>query len=204
MKIRWMPVVLVALSLTSALARGQGYTEKGATLGGVAGALAGAAIGKHNQETAVGALIGGAVGVVTGAAIGNAKDSEIRRTQMQQQQMYWQMSRAVSTNDVVAMTRSGLSDHLIISHIQENGVQRRLEVSDVIALHQQGVSEPVINALQRAPLASVPAAPRPAPVIVEERYYSPRVYIHQPPYYRYPHYHYHHQPGISGRVIIGY
>jgi hypothetical protein len=169
----------------------------------VAGALAGAAIGKHNQETAVRALIGGAVGVVTGAAIGSAKDSEIRGAQAQQQQMYWQMSRAVSTSDVVAMTRSGLSDHVIVNHIQQNGVPRRLEVSDVIALHQQGVSEPVISALQRAPLASVPAlaSPRPAPVIVEEHYYSPPVYIHRPPYYHYGHYH--HRPGITGRVTFG-
>ncbi|MCA9155306.1 MAG: glycine zipper domain-containing protein [Pirellulaceae bacterium] len=213
---RWMPLSLMFLGLAASMAHGQGFTEKGAAIGGIAGALGGAAIGKNNKDTAAGALIGGALGLVTGAAIGNAKDNSVARSQAQyQQQQYYaqQMSRAVSSQDVINMARSGLSDSLIIGHIQQNGVQRRLEVSDVITLHQYGVSEPVISAMQRAPLASAVAAPpAPAPVvaapstvIVEERYIAPPIY-YRPYYYHPPHYHRYHRPphGMSGRVTFGF
>ena len=50
------------VGLSPMKAFGQGHTERGAVIGGLGGALAGAAIGKHNGETAGGALIGGAVG----------------------------------------------------------------------------------------------------------------------------------------------
>ena len=47
------------------------------------------------------------------------------------------------------MTRSGMGEKLIIEQIQIQGVQQQLTVSDVIRLHQLGVSEPVINEMQR-------------------------------------------------------
>ena len=50
------------------------------------------------------------------------------------------------------MTNSGMSDELIITQIVNNGVQQRIGVSEVIALHQNGVREPVIQALQAAPI----------------------------------------------------
>jgi hypothetical protein len=56
----------------------------------------------------------------------------------------------VSPQDVVAMMRSGLGDATIIRHIELNGVDHALSVSEVIQLHQNGVSEPVIQALQAA------------------------------------------------------
>jgi hypothetical protein len=56
----------------------------------------------------------------------------------------------VSPQDVVAMTFSGLRDATIIRHIELNGIYRALSVSEVIQLHQNGVSEPVIQALQAA------------------------------------------------------
>jgi len=48
--------------------------DQGATIGGVVGALFGAAVSKKNK--AAGALIGGVVGVLAGAAIGNYIDKQ--------------------------------------------------------------------------------------------------------------------------------
>lgn len=50
--------------------------EKGAAIGGTAGAVIGGLIGKHNNNTAAGAIIGAAVGGATGAVIGNYMDKQ--------------------------------------------------------------------------------------------------------------------------------
>ncbi len=64
----------------------------------------------------------------------------------------------IAPQDVVEMVRSGLTERMIIQQIQIQGVQQQLTVSDVIRLHQLGVSEPIINAMQTAaPIASSPA-----------------------------------------------
>ena len=68
----------------------------------------------------------------------------------------------IAPEDVVEMVRNGLSESLIIDQIEILGIQRRLTVSDVIRLHQQGVSEPILNTMQK--MAPVPTAPE---VIVE-------------------------------------
>ncbi len=150
---------------------GQGFaqnnTRQGAAVGGVAGAVIGGIIGHQNDETPEGALIGGAVGAIAGGVIGNAKDKQISKERYYQHQIYqqqrqlesqqYQMServrRGVTNADVITMTRSGLSDAVIINHIETNGIVRRPEVSDILSLHQQGVSETVITAMQQAPVA---------------------------------------------------
>ncbi|MGE0757157.1 MAG: glycine zipper domain-containing protein [Pirellulaceae bacterium] len=199
---RFLLSTLVVSWILSPLTQAQ-HTERGAALGGIGGALAGAAIGKHNGETAAGALIGGAVGLLSGAVIGNSLDDKARlqayeRQQLQQQ--YYVKQQAVSTNDVVTMVHSGVSDDVIMNHIRENGVQRKIEVGDVIALHKSGVSESVITTMQNARVgaAAVAVAPPPPvyqarPVIVEERYYAvpPPVYYYRP-YWGPPHHHHYH------------
>ncbi len=67
--------------------------------------------------------------------------------------------RPISPDEVVEMTQSGMSETLIVEQIRIQGVQQQLTVSDVIRLHQLGVSEPVINEMQRmAVLANSPEA----------------------------------------------
>jgi hypothetical protein len=66
-------VVLVAAGLFTVSCAGPGYnTQKGAAIGGAAGALIGQAIG-HNTT---GTLIGAAGGALVGAIIGNARDQD--------------------------------------------------------------------------------------------------------------------------------
>ncbi|MGI9472805.1 MAG: glycine zipper domain-containing protein [Rubripirellula sp.] len=189
----------------------QGNTKRGATLGGLAGAVAGAAIGDHNGEAGVGAAIGGVVGAVTGGLLGNAKDQEQayhrqqQAYQTQQQHIAYQQS-AVSMSDVVSMTRSGLSENVIINQIQQRGVQTKPQVSDIISLHQEGVSENVITVMQQAPtgptrVTRIPqpvAVPviTPAPVIVEEHYLVPHYAPPRRYYYRRPIHHRSHRSGL--------
>lgn len=199
----------------------QGNTQRGATVGGIAGAVAGAAIGDHNGETGAGAAIGGIIGAFTGGLLGNAEDKQQtyqsqRQYQQSQRQLHEYQRTAVSSQDVVAMTRQGLSEQLIINQIQQRGIQTQLQVADIIALHQQGVSESIITAMQQAQHRpnsrnnfTVPATRNPTPqtwhgpsIAPSHRYH---VVPHDPPprcyyYYSEPSYHYHH--GHSSRIHI--
>lgn len=179
--------------------------QRGATVGGIAGAVIGGLIGDNNNEAGAGAAIGGVVGAVAGGVLGNANDKEQQAIQQQRafesqqrsilaaQQQAVVNQGAISINDVITMSRSGISDSVIMNQINARGIRSTLQVSDIIAMHQQGVHEPVITAMQQAPLGTQVAArpapainPTPAPVIVEERYIvphyaPPRVHHYYPP-----------------------
>ncbi len=206
---RLLPVALLlaAIALTAAPARAQHDTQRGATLGGLAGAVAGGLIGNQKGKTGRGAAVGGALGAVTGGLLGNAadKDAELARQRAyQQQQLHAQQHAvqtqgAVSIQDVITMSRSGLGDSVIVNQIRTRGIQQTPQVSDIIAMHDQGVRENVISAMQEARVAgesaSRSAVPRtvvsPSPVIIHEREVLP--YYSGPRYYG-PHHHYHHGP----------
>ncbi len=218
-----LSVTILAILTESGFA--QSRTQGGATVGGVAGAVIGGIIGHQNDETPEGALIGGAVGAITGGLIGRAQDNELARQRAYQQQAYYQgqqqiytqqqavAAAGVSMADVVSMSRSGISEAVIMNHLQSKGVQRRLEVSDIIALHQQGVSDTLITVMQQAPLATQLAAPAAQQQVIVQQ---PNVIVREQPviyrspviveeYYRpYPvHRHYH--PGYRGSSMhIGF
>lgn len=187
----------------------QQRARDGAVVGGTAGAILGGIIGHQNDETPEGAILGGVVGAVAGGLMGNARDQQIQRERYYQAQLYDQQQqlqqlqqRCVRMQDVISMTQSGLSDAVILNHIQTNGVDRRLEVSEIITLHRQGVSDAVITAMQSAPLATGSSSrlvqysrpPQQPAVIVHETYEV----LPPPPCYHYPmprqsyfYYHYH-------------
>ena len=60
-------------------------------------------------------------------------------------------SSAVTMADVVNMSRASVSDALIITHIQHNGLSAPLTPPDLIFLKQQNVSDAVIQAMQAPP-----------------------------------------------------
>ena len=60
------------------------------------------------------------------------------------------ISTTVTKQDVLTMINSGMSDAIVIRQLEINGMDRALSVAEVIALHQQGVSEEVITAMQLA------------------------------------------------------
>ena len=181
-------------------------------LGGVTGAIAGGIIGHQNDETPEGAILGGVVGAVAGGLLGNSRDGRVRQQQRYESQLRYQQqqlaARAVGISDVINMARSGVSDAVIINHIQTHGVRHELQTNDIITLHQNGVREPVINAMQRMatgipavaarPPAYVP--PTPVPTVVVERNYhvvpryvpGPRIHVYAPPRRRAPYHRHHH------------
>jgi hypothetical protein len=65
----------------------------------------------------------------------------------------------VTLQEVIHMSRNRVSDTVIVSHIQANGVAVRPSVDDVIMLSQQGVSDYVITALQNSGAVEVIVEP---------------------------------------------
>ena len=201
--------VFIASVVVQSSVDAQSNRQRGTAVGGIAGAVVGGIIGENNDEAGAGAVIGGLLGAVAGNVIGDAADQQQaldyqRRVYLQQQRQQHQiavMKQSVSLQDVISMTRSGLGETVIINQIQQRGVQSKLGVPEIISLHQQGVSERVITAMQSARVGNQPETPQPiqarpiirqevvtpAPVIVEERYFLPS---YPPPRYHYhtPHY----------------
>jgi hypothetical protein len=116
-------------------------------------------------------------------------ESEARNRALIEQKMGQQVAAgAVTTPDVIAMTRANVDEGLIINHIRSHGLAAPLQTADVIYLQQQGVSKNVIAAMQSQPVAvaapqTVVAYPPPGSVIVEERWGRPGYYYEQPRYY---------------------
>ncbi|MCH2125451.1 MAG: glycine zipper domain-containing protein [Pirellulaceae bacterium] len=178
------------------------YADQGAGIGAVTGALAGAAIGEHNGNAGAGALLGGALGALTGAAVGDVIDEEIaRNNEVIEARLGRQLAGATSMEDVIAMTEAGVPEPVIVSHIKANGVVQRPDAGDVITLHQQGVSEAVINSMQKGDSAAARASYAPQErVIVEEHHWGspfPRSYHYHRPYHRY------YRPAGRSRLHLG-
>jgi hypothetical protein len=68
-------------------------------------------------------------------------------------------SRAVSIEDVIRMVQRGLGDKTIIQYVENNGVRKKLVVNEIIYLYEQGVSEPIIQAMQLARVFEVSKTP---------------------------------------------
>ncbi|WP_254508447.1 glycine zipper domain-containing protein [Anatilimnocola floriformis] len=208
-------VLAIGVTLTTTVSGGcqtPNYQRNGTILGGLGGAGLGAAIGNKSQNALAGGLIGGAIGAIAGNAVGEGIDNDRAvATQQAAQQGYAQgagaqaVKGAVTPQDVVAMSRAGLSEDVIASHVRANGVTQQLQVNDLIYLRNQGVSDSVLQAMQQAPTsqarynaaysAAIPPPPVARPVVVEHVY--PAYYPPPPPYYwggPYYHNHYHRGP----------
>ncbi len=212
----FLPTCLAAcICFAASSLQAQTPVQQNTVKGGVAGAIIGGIIGHQNDETAEGVAIGAALGALTGNVVGKSQQQNALRQQQYQAQLYEQeqlqlqanqvrLDRAVSLSDAVAMTNSGMSDDLIISQIINNGVQQQIGVSEVITLHQNGVREPVIKAMQNAPIGQAAIQPSPqyeqvvaapvithvagpvvAPVVIRPNP-APRVIVHSTPVYRRP------------------
>jgi outer membrane lipoprotein SlyB len=177
--------------------------DKGALLGGLGGAGLGAIVGNAVGNTGAGAAIGAGVGALSGAAIGGSLDEiEARnRAEIEARLGRPAPAGAVTIDDVIAMTRAGVAEEVVVTHVQNHGVVAPLRASDLIVLQQQGVSPRVVNAMQAPPLAAPAGYAAPPPgVIVEQPYIVPAPYYWGPPpcYYRpYP------RRGVSWGVAVG-
>jgi outer membrane lipoprotein SlyB len=128
-------------------------TASGALIGGAMGAIAGAAIGGPRNGGA-GALIGAAAGAITGGAIGNSMDQEQAtelRAQAPQTYVRVQQGQPLTISDIKALAAANVSDQVIISQIRNSHTVFHLSTSDIIELHNAGVSESVINFMINTP-----------------------------------------------------
>ena len=151
-----MAVAASAMLLTTGCVAPNGTpnnTASGALMGGAVGALSGAAIGGPRHGGA-GALIGAAVGALTGGAIGNSMDvqqQERLRAQAPQTYVRVEQGQPLSTADVKALAKSGVSDDVIISQIRNSHTVYHLSTADIIDLHNSGVNERVIDFMINTP-----------------------------------------------------
>jgi hypothetical protein len=200
--VAFWPAMFGGLTLLAGGCQALQHSEKGAVLGGLLGAGTGAVVGNALGNAGAGAAIGAGAGALGGAAIGNALDeTEARNRAAIAEQLGRQVPAGnVTPSDVIAMTRAGVDEELIINHIRANRMVAPLQANDLIGLQQQGISTRVIGAMQESPplpkQPAIVAQPAPTPVIVEEYYYHPYWGPCYRPYYRPP-------PGVHWGIAFG-
>jgi len=178
----------------------QNDTVGGAVVGGGVGALTGAVIGGRKQR-GEGALIGAGVGALAGGLLGRSTDIADQRqaangAYVASQANAQAAALAVTNNDLVEMTRAGLSEDLIISTIRSRGGRFDLSPSGLISLKQYGVSDRVVLAAQSNTSAGFAPAPAPAVMVSQPPvvYVRPAPTIHfysGPRWYGHGHHHWH-------------
>jgi hypothetical protein len=145
---------LVVASFVAAAGAGcQNNTQKGAALGGLAGAGVGAIVGKQLGNTGAGALVGAGTGALAGGLVGNAEDKAEERDNALRSAAYEhgqriQEMRAVTTRNVVEMAQGGVSDDVICNAIRTRGGRFDTTPDAIIALKNAGVSDRVIEVMQ--------------------------------------------------------
>jgi hypothetical protein len=160
------------------------HSDRDALFGGLAGAGVGALAGNALGNTGAGAAIGAGVGALTGAAIGSEKDQIEARNRAT-----GVVAGSVTINDVVMMSRGGVSEDTIIAHVQSHGMAIPVQPPDMVALKQQGVSDRVVQAMMASPPRAVVAQPMiveqaPPPVVVYGDPWGPRYHYYYGPGYR--------------------
>jgi hypothetical protein len=152
------------------------------------GAGTGAIVGNAVGSTGAGAAIGAGVGALSGAAIGSEMDAQDARNRAEIEARLGRQvaAGAVTIEDVVAMTHSGVDEEVIVNHVRINGSAYPPQTADLIYMQNQGISPRVIQAMQQPPLQRTVVREAP-PVIVQERYYDP-YWGPPPPYYYHRHY----------------
>jgi hypothetical protein len=158
------------------------HTDKGILGGGTIGGLTGAAIGSASGNTGAGAAIGAGVGALSGGLIGNEIDKSESKTQAQivQASATVPVQGPLALPDIAQMTRSGLSDAVIIGQIRSTRSTYALSPQDLEWLKSQGVTDGVILEMQStagrvAPAPRVYARPYGPDVVYVERFPPPPV-----------------------------
>lgn len=195
--------VLVAI-LASSGCEHMSNTAKGGLVGGGLGAGLGGIAGGGK-----GALVGGLIGTGIGGLVGNDMDQQERRDKDTRLAIAEAKANAntlpppapvaapaapLGMADVIQMSRDNMSDTMIINQMRTTNSTYLLSVEDLRLLQANGVSQPVIEEMQRrrpttrvireqpqiiyherpAPVYVYPARPRPHPhgTYVDIGYYS--------------------------------
>ena len=171
----YLAVAIIGLSVTGCMTP-QGKPDNTAS-GALGGAVVGAIIGSAARDPGAGAAVGAAVGALAGGAVGHgidqaqdAQEAQLRAQAEQQAQV--QDTEPLTIDDVISMSRSRISDDLIISQIRNSRTVYRLRTADIVDLKRTGVSERVIDFMINTPTeiryeetARVARTPPPAPLV---------------------------------------
>jgi outer membrane lipoprotein SlyB len=171
MKRKWIAIVLL---LPCAGCSSMNNTESGAIGGGLIGGALGTMFGLAARNPVAGAAIGAAAGAGIGALAGNSED---KREQRQKDQVaainaanQQAAANAPRLEEIVSMSRNGVSDVNIINQIRQYNVVYHLSPDDLSYLSANGVSPQVISSMQTAP-----------PPIYVGGYYRPCLDYYPPP-----------------------
>jgi uncharacterized protein YcfJ len=137
--------------------------------GALVGAGTGALIGGANGRGGNGALVGAAIGAIAGGLFGHAVDQsqqEQLRQQAPQTYVRVEQSQPLSTADIKALAKAGVSDDVIISQVQISHTIFHLSSADIIDLHDSGVSDRVIDFMINTQSSAVAA--QSGTVVVEQ------------------------------------
>jgi hypothetical protein len=157
-------------------------SDQGALFGGVTGAGVGALVGNAVGHPLAGAALGAGVGAVSGAAVGSNLDQIEANNRAEIAARLGQPPGpgAVTRDDVIAMSRAGVSEEVVVNHVRIHGVAAPLQAPDLIILQQNGVSPRVVATMQNPqpyPAQPVVVQAPPPPVVTGGYYYGP-----PPPY----------------------
>lgn len=128
--------------------------QRGAATGAGLGGLIGGIVGHQSGQREKGTLIGAFTGAIGGGLLGDAQDARDQRDAALAQAHYQRQQRevaqrALTNREIVGMSQQGLSDQIIVGAIAERGGQFDTGPEHLHYLAQNGVSEPVIRAMQR-------------------------------------------------------
>jgi len=134
-------VLLVFSFVVCGCASNKTKIGEGAGIGGTVGAIAGGIIGFQSGHPLQGAAIGGAVGAGTGALVGSQIKKPTQDTQSQ-------APAQLTMQQIVDLTKQGVSSDEIISKIKAANPKYSLTTDDIDYLKKQGVSQRVIETMQ--------------------------------------------------------
>jgi hypothetical protein len=205
---RRLVLPLVACVLASFGCNSPYRSDQGALFGGLTGAGLGALVGSASGNAGAGAAIGAGVGALSGAAVGGSLDDieAQNRAEIAARLGRPAPTGSVTVNDVVAMTKAGVTEDVILTHIRNHGPAAPPQAGDLIVLQQQGVSPRVVQALQAPPPQAAVGAPVQGVVMAQPYPYPPPYYYGPPPYAYYPPPYYYRpwgRPGVSWGVAVG-
>ncbi len=133
-------VVGLALLVSGCETMGEN-TKRGAVGGALVGSIAGGVIGHQSGHGVGGALIGAGVGALGGGLVGDGIDAKERKAAAATATT----GEKLGMSDVIALSKAGLSDPVIIDKIRATGSVYRLSVEEIELLRNEGVSSAVVN-----------------------------------------------------------
>lgn len=134
-------VILVFIFVVCGCQTNKTRVAEGAGIGGTAGAIVGGILGYQSGHPLQGAAIGGAVGAGAGAIVG----AQINKPTQDPQS---QVSAQLTMQQIVDLTKLGVSSDKIISKIKATNPKYSLTADDIDYLRKQGVSQRVIETMQ--------------------------------------------------------